>query len=76
MARKRSRRALGAEAVAGPFPATAADSGPGPVRAAPPANRRLVVVVAFDVVNFSALVEADEERVLAPGARCARRSTR
>ena len=31
----------------------------------PPANRRLVVVAAFDVVNFSALVEADEERVLA-----------
>ena len=30
-----------------------------------PANRRLVVVAAFDVVNFSALVEADEERVLA-----------
>jgi adenylate cyclase len=29
------------------------------------ASRRLVVVVAFDVVNFSALVEADEERVLA-----------
>ena len=29
------------------------------------ANRRLVVVAAFDVVNFSALVEADEERVLA-----------
>jgi adenylate cyclase len=28
-------------------------------------GRRLVVVVAFDVVNFSALVEADEERVLA-----------
>jgi adenylate cyclase len=28
-------------------------------------SRRLVVVVAFDVVNFSALVEADEERVLA-----------
>ena len=28
------------------------------------AARRLVVVVAFDVVNFSALVEADEERVL------------
>ena len=27
-------------------------------------GRRLVVVVAFDVVNFSALVEADEERVL------------
>ena len=26
-------------------------------------GRRLVVVVAFDVVNFSALVEADEERV-------------
>ena len=30
-----------------------------------PANRRLVVVAAFDVVNFSALVEADEARVLA-----------
>ena len=29
------------------------------------ASRRLVVVVAFDVVNFTALVEADEERVLA-----------
>ena len=29
------------------------------------ARRRLVVVVAFDVVNFSALVEANEERVLA-----------
>ena len=29
------------------------------------ASRRLVVVAAFDVVNFSALVEADEERVLA-----------
>lgn len=28
-------------------------------------GRRLVVVVAFDVVNFTALVEADEERVLA-----------
>jgi adenylate cyclase len=28
-------------------------------------GRRLVVVAAFDVVNFSALVEADEERVLA-----------
>src|SRR5262249_56614081 len=28
-------------------------------------SRRLVVVVAFDVVNFSALVEADEERALA-----------
>ncbi len=28
-------------------------------------SRRLVVVVAFDVVNFSGLVEADEERVLA-----------
>jgi hypothetical protein len=28
------------------------------------AGRRLVVVVAFDVVNFSALVEADEERVM------------
>jgi adenylate cyclase len=28
-------------------------------------RRRLVVVVAFDVVNFSALVEADEDRVLA-----------
>ena len=27
-------------------------------------GRRLVVVAAFDVVNFSALVEADEERVL------------
>src|SRR5215213_9163624 len=27
-------------------------------------GRLLVVVVAFDVVNFSALVEADEERVL------------
>ena len=27
-------------------------------------SRRLVVVVAFDVVNFRALVEADEERVL------------
>ena len=27
-------------------------------------GRRLVVVVAFDVVNFSALVEVDEERVL------------
>src|SRR5215207_6418394 len=27
-------------------------------------GRRLVVVVAFDVVNFNALVEADEERVL------------
>ena len=27
-------------------------------------GRRLVVVVAFDVVNFTALVEADEERVL------------
>src|ERR1700704_3552774 len=30
-----------------------------------PADRRLVVVAAFDVVNFSALVEADEARVLA-----------
>ena len=30
-----------------------------------PAKRRLVVVAAFDVVNFSALVEADEARVLA-----------
>ena len=30
----------------------------------PRTGRRLVVVVAFDVVNFSALVEADEERVL------------
>ena len=29
------------------------------------ASRRLVVVAAFDVVNFSALVEADEENVLA-----------
>lgn len=29
------------------------------------AGRRLVVVAAFDVVNFSALVEADEENVLA-----------
>jgi len=29
------------------------------------ANRRLVVVVAFDVVGFSALVEADEDTVLA-----------
>jgi len=29
------------------------------------ANRRLVVVAAFDVVNFSALVEADENSVLA-----------
>jgi class 3 adenylate cyclase len=29
------------------------------------ANRRLVVVAAFDVVNFSALVEADEDNVLA-----------
>ncbi|HEX9558808.1 MAG TPA: adenylate/guanylate cyclase domain-containing protein [Reyranella sp.] len=29
------------------------------------ANRRLVVVVAFDVVGFSALVEADEDKVLA-----------
>jgi adenylate cyclase len=29
------------------------------------ASRRLVVVAAFDVVNFSALVEANEERVLA-----------
>jgi adenylate cyclase len=29
------------------------------------ASRRLVVVAAFDVVNFSALVEADEARVLA-----------
>jgi adenylate cyclase len=29
------------------------------------ASRRLVVVAAFDVVNFSALVEADEKRVLA-----------
>ncbi|WP_421995857.1 hypothetical protein [Reyranella sp.] len=47
---------------------------PSPVAAFPPvpasappgaATRRLVVVVAFDVVNFSALVEADEERVLA-----------
>lgn len=28
-------------------------------------GRRLVVVAAFDVVNFTALVEADEERVLA-----------
>src|SRR4029453_3125984 len=28
-------------------------------------SRRLVVVAAFDVVNFSALVEADEENVLA-----------
>jgi adenylate cyclase len=28
-------------------------------------GRRLVVVAAFDVVNFSALVEADEDRVLA-----------
>ena len=33
--------------------------------AATHASRRLVVVAAFDVVNFSALVEADEERVLA-----------
>src|ERR1051325_1741036 len=30
-----------------------------------PGGRRRVVVVAFDVVNFTALVEADEERVLA-----------
>ena len=38
---------------------------PRPGAAAPThAARRLVVVVAFDVVNFSALVEADEERVL------------
>src|SRR3954463_3660851 len=29
------------------------------------ASRRLVVVAAFDVVNFSALVEADEDKVLA-----------
>ena len=29
------------------------------------ASRRLVVVAAFDVVNFSGLVEADEENVLA-----------
>jgi len=29
------------------------------------ASRRLVVVAAFDVVNFSALVEADEDNVLA-----------
>ena len=29
------------------------------------AGRRLVVVAAFDVVNFSALVEADERNVLA-----------
>ena len=34
------------------------------VAAAANGSRRLVVVVAFDVVNFSALVEADEERVL------------
>src|SRR5258708_37770324 len=30
-----------------------------------PADRRLVVVAAFDAGNFSALVEADEARVLA-----------
>src|SRR5215471_115861 len=29
------------------------------------ASRRLVVVAAFDVVNFSRLVEADEDNVLA-----------
>src|SRR5262245_16470361 len=29
------------------------------------ASRRLVVVAAYDVVNFTALVEADEDRVLA-----------
>ena len=29
------------------------------------ASRRLVVVAAFDVVGFSALVEADEDNVLA-----------
>jgi adenylate cyclase len=34
------------------------------VAAAANGGRRLVVVVAFDVVNFSALVEADEARVL------------
>jgi adenylate cyclase len=49
MARKRSRRATTAEAAS----------------VVSQASRRLVVVVAFDVVNFSALVEADEERVLA-----------
>ena len=41
-----------------------------------PANRRLVVVVAFDVVNFSALVEADEERVLGAWRALRRRSIR
>ena len=40
------------------------------------ASRRLVVVVAFDVVNFSALVEADEERVLAAWRALRRRSIR
>ena len=41
---------------------TMARNGP-PTTANPedPANRRLVVVAAFDVVNFSALVEADED---------------
>src|SRR5215472_3376842 len=33
------------------------------------ASRRLVVVAAFDVVNFSALVEADEDNVLAAWRR-------
>jgi len=36
-----------------------------PAAAANGGGRRLVVVAAFDVVNFTALVEADEERVLA-----------
>src|SRR3954447_20850083 len=36
------------------------------------ASRRLVVVAAFDVVNFSALVEVDEENVLAAWRRLRR----
>ena len=72
MARKPSRRAptAGAGIASSNVVSTVIGSVTGNVTGSANSNgkthgsRRLVVVVAFDVVNFSALVEADEERVL------------